>query len=313
MDAAFGAALKASFRMKSVGCVAGAAAAFGTVSVLARDAYAHGAEPASLFAARMLVAALVLIVPAWAFSGPQPGRFPVGLCGLAGLAFAGGGLMEFEALARAPAPTVVLLVFVAPVWVALVSWLVWRERTRRIEALAIALTLAGLALVVGTPGADSVDATAVALALAASVMAAAFFVLLAQSVRRAPALRCAAVAAWAAGLTALAIEPGGAVEELSASATAAHALAIGALTACGLALIAVLLTVSSALAASALIALEPLVVALLSWALLDEGFRGAQFVGAAAVLTGVTLISVVSARASPVPAATDRTRPQRPG
>jgi drug/metabolite transporter (DMT)-like permease len=299
--------------MNGAGYVIGAAAAFGTVSILARDAYAHGAEPASLLATRLVVAALVLTMFERTAGRSCAARAPIGLCGLAGATFAGAGLTEFEALARAPAPVVVLLVFVAPVWVALASWLLWHEPPRRIEVLAIALTLTGMALVVVTPGGLRIETAAVALALIASVMSAAFFVLLGRSARRTPPLRAATIAAWVAGLTALGIEPAGAVQELSRPATAGYALAIGGLTACGLALIAAALTGTSALAASALIGVEPLVVALLSWALLGEPLRQAQLAGAAAVLAGVTALSLVSARAPPVPAATDRTRPPRPG
>ena len=46
--------------MRSVGCVLGAAIAFGTVSVLARRAYEAGSTPVSLLGVRMLVAALLL-------------------------------------------------------------------------------------------------------------------------------------------------------------------------------------------------------------------------------------------------------------
>ncbi len=46
--------------MPGVTPVLAAAAALGTVSVLARDAYASGSEPVSLLGARLLVAAVVL-------------------------------------------------------------------------------------------------------------------------------------------------------------------------------------------------------------------------------------------------------------
>ena len=120
---------------------------------------------------------------------------------MAGAAFAAAGLGEFEALSRAPAPTVVLLVFVAPVWVALASWAAGGGPPGWLPACAIALILVGLALVVGLPGGGgAADHAAVGLALAASVMSAAFFIAMAGLSRREPAWRAAWLAAWAAAI-----------------------------------------------------------------------------------------------------------------
>ena len=224
--------------MRSVGCVLGAAIAFGTVSVLARRAYEAGSTPVSLLGVRMLVAALLLTGLAMRGGSwrVHPGELAAGAA--AGMAFAAAGLGEFEALARAPAPTVVVLVFVAPVWIALAAWAAGRGAPGWLPAFAIALILVGLALVVGVPGGRAADGAAVALALGASVMSAAFFVAMGRLSGRVTPWRAACMAAWAASITTLLLEPTGFGRELSHRATGSYGLAIGALTACGLALLA---------------------------------------------------------------------------
>jgi drug/metabolite transporter (DMT)-like permease len=293
--------------------VLGAATAFGTVSVLARRAYEEGSSPLSLLGVRLLVAALLLSVLV-----PAGGRSPIrprdlATAAVAGAAFGAAGLGEFEALSRAPAPTVVLLVFVAPVWVALASWAAGDEPPGWLPAGALALILAGLALVVGLPGGGGADRAAVALALAASVMSAAFFVAMARLSRRVGPWRAACLAAWAAALPTLAVQPGAVAAELSRPATAGYGVTVGSLTACGLVLLATGLRAGTALWASALIGVEPLVAAALSWLLLGELLSGAQLAGAAAVLAGVTAMSALTGPGPPGRAATDRTRPRQPG
>jgi drug/metabolite transporter (DMT)-like permease len=287
--------------------------AFGTVSVLARRAYEAGSTPVSLLGVRMLVAALLLTGLALRSrpSRVRPGDLATGAA--AGVAFAGAGVGEFEALSRAPAPTVVMLVFVAPVWIALASWAAGRGPPGWLPACAIALILAGLALVVGVPGGRETNGAAVGLALGASVMSAAFFVAMAELSGRVTPCIAACIAAWAAWITTLVLEPTGFGRELSRPATATYGVAIGGLTACGLGLLATGIRANSALWASAVIGVEPLVAAALAWPILGEFLSATQLAGAAGVLLGVTAMSVLTGRGPPASAATDRTRRPPPG
>jgi drug/metabolite transporter (DMT)-like permease len=229
----------------------------------------------------------------------------------AGAAFAAAGFGEFEALARAPAPAVVLLVFVAPVWVALGSWAAGRGAPGWPTAAALGLILGGLALLLGLPGGEELDPGAAGLALGASLMSALFFVSLAALMRSVRPLRAACVAAWSAALVAVVLQPDGVAHELSRAPTAAYGIAIGCLTACALGLLASGLRMGSALWASALIGVEPLVAAALSALVLGEFLGGTQLAGAAAVLAGVTAMSVLTGPAPPSPGATGRTRRPR--
>ena len=178
---------------------------------------------------------------------------------------------------------------------------------------ALALILGGLALLVGVPGGNGLEPSAAVLALGASVMSALFFIVLAELARRVPPLRAACIAAWSAALVTLALEPDGIAHELSRPATAGYGISIGCLTACALALLATGLRAGSALWASAVIGVEPLVAAALSGLLLGEFLSGAQLAGAAGVLAGVTAMSVLTGPGPPSPCATGRTTRRRRG
>jgi drug/metabolite transporter (DMT)-like permease len=305
--------------------VLAAAAAFGAASVLARLAYGSGSEPLSLLGARLLLAALLLSALALWRPTPRerrrpapavrrsPARRELGVAVTAGLAFAGAGLGEFEALARATAPAVVLIVFVAPVWIALAGWVAGGEPPDRALGFALGGILAGLALLVATPSGPQPGLAPVALALGASVVSAVFFVALGELGRTLEPRLAACFAAWAATAAVLALDPDGVAAELARPQGARYGAAIGALTACALVLLAGGIRAGSPLTASAVVCAEPVVAAVLSWLLLDELLAPVQLAGGAVVLASVGALSVLSARAPPGCGATGRTTPPRPG
>jgi drug/metabolite transporter (DMT)-like permease len=278
--------------------ILGAACAFGSVSVLAKLAYEAGSTPRALLAARVVVAALLLgVVGASTLGAGRIEARDLVLGGGAGISFAGAGLLEFEALARLPAPTVVVLLFVAPAWVALCSWVLWRAPLGRNRAVLIGVVVVGIALLAGSPGAGPPEGRAVLAALAASVLSATFFLLAEQLVARVGPRRASCLTALGGALVVTLADPHGVLDEVGRSATAGYAVAIGALTAGGLGLLCLGLRRASALSASAMVGAEPLVAAALSWLLLGELLSGMQLVGAAVVLAGVTGLSVQSGRA----------------
>lgn len=289
-----------------------AAASFGAVSVLAKDAYGSGSEPVPLLGARLLIAAVLLSL-ALVAAPSRPSRRDAGGVLVAGLAFGGAGLAEFQALSRAAVPTVVLLVFIAPAWIALAAWLFGRERLPRPRMAALVGLLAGLGLLVAAPDNRSPDPVATGCALVASILSAVFFVSLGRlegSLR--PEVAACAVT-WIGAAMVVPLDPSGVGAELLRSDTPANVAAIGGLTACGLALVATGLRRASALTASAVICVEPVVAGVLSWLVLDEVMTRAQLAGGAVVLLSVGTLSAVSARAAPGPCATGRTRPPRRG
>ena len=267
----------------------GAAAGLGAVSVLAKLAYSAGAQPPSLLTARIAVAA-VLLVPL-AARRRTLGEVPLqarhlALGALGGAAFATAGLLEFEALSRAPAATVVLLVFVAPVWVALASWALWRTPPGWARCGMIALVLAGTALLVATPDRQGLDHGAVALALIASVLSAAFFLTMAELVAQVRPRRATCLLATGAAPCSIVATAEAPMAAFGSVPVGWYALSIGALTACSLWLLCTGLGRTSALSGSAIAGAEPVVAALLSWLVLGEVLGTLQLIGAIAVLAG---------------------------
>jgi drug/metabolite transporter (DMT)-like permease len=270
-------------------------------------------DPLPLLGARLLVAALVLALAALAARPRRPRTGELALSAVAGLAFAGAGLGEFEALARANAPTVVVIVFVAPAWIALADRSLTGCPLGRARSASLAALAAGLALLVAAPGSRSPDIVAVLLALGASLMSAAFFLVLGAVARTVSAPAAACTVAWTSAAAVASLDPAGAGRLLLSSDAAGQGAAIGILTAIALVLLASGAGRSSALVASAVICVEPVVAATLSWLLLGELLSPAQAGGAAVVVGAVAVLARVSAREPSERVATDRTRPRPPG
>lgn len=80
----------------------------------------------------------------------------------------------FQAIAKLPLATAVLLNYTSPIWAGLFAWLFLHEALSAGVVLAYPLAFAGVCLVVGGPGA-TMDAPGVFLALASAVMAGAAY------------------------------------------------------------------------------------------------------------------------------------------
>jgi drug/metabolite transporter (DMT)-like permease len=268
-------------------CVA--ACCFGVVTVLAKLAYRAGSAPASLLTTRLTVAALVLCAVAF------PARSPPLAAGAAGGAcFATGGFLEFEALERLPAPALAVLMFLAPIWVAVGSRIAWGRRLGRLELLMVVLALGGIVMLVGSPAGKPLDRTGIALAVAASALYAGTFLVVEALVVRHEADVAIASLVGGAAAAALAVQPGGPVRELAEPETAAYAAAVGVVTAASLFLLARGLRTSTAFMASLATGAEPVVVALLSWIVLGELLTALQVLGGAAVVAAVTCVSIAA-------------------
>jgi drug/metabolite transporter (DMT)-like permease len=291
--------------MRGVAALLGAACGFASVSVLAKVAYEAGSGPSSLLGSRVAVAAALLAaVAAPRFKLVRSRQLAIGTAG--GAAFAGAGICEFEALSRAAVAPVVLLVFLAPIWVGLASWLLWRTAPGRTRSGLVALVLAGTGLLVGNPGGPRVDGGAVALALVASFLAAAFFLSVSEL---APDLGAAATCGLLGlGATALmlALTREAALAELETPRRTILALAIGGLTAASLLALCAGLGRTQAFTGSAIAGVEPAFAALLTWIALGERLSSLQLAGAALIVVGVALLA--ADRSGP---RTDRTTPTR--
>ena len=134
--------------------VALAGVSFAVQSILAKTAYARGADVPTVLAVRFAVATAAVWGVTWlarrrgaAVPPPLPTRRRLGL-GLLGLLFVTNALFAYLALDRLPAGTATLLIYVFPALVALWSRLFFGERLTRAKVAALALALVGCALTV---------------------------------------------------------------------------------------------------------------------------------------------------------------------
>ena len=263
---------------------------FGAMAVLARFAYAAGADPYTTLALRFGIAALAMLAWVAARRVRLPrGRVLAGLLAAGAFGLGGVSLTFFLALTMAGAGLVSLLHFLYPALVALVGAVFYRERPGKVRLAALGLALAGTALTVGDPG----EATGLGIFLA--VLSAVIFAAYFHAANRLT-VQAGSVAATTVTLT------GAGVAFAALAALRGPSLPHGALgwwSVVGLALVSTALAYGTLLAgmrrigptpAAMLSTLEPVVTVLLAAAFLGETlgvlplFGGALIVGAALLL-----------------------------
>jgi drug/metabolite transporter (DMT)-like permease len=155
------------------------AVSYGATGVFGKLAYDEGLTVAGLLAARFTIAAAVL----WAIVaalGPalRPSRRGLAASVVLGLlVYAAQTGFFFSALTRLDAALAVLIVYVAPVLVAVGAVAFGRERLGRGQIASIPVALVGTALVAAGDGLGAVDGIGVLLALACAVAFAAYMLL----------------------------------------------------------------------------------------------------------------------------------------
>jgi len=142
---------------------AASAIAYGALGVLAKVAYHEGWNVPSLLVARFGLAALVLAPLAWRRRGSARSLGASFLVGAVG--YAGTTALYFPSIRLLPAALAAFLLYLAPPIVALVSYFAFHERLGWRGALALALALAGLALL--SAGAFTGEASPLGVLLAA--------------------------------------------------------------------------------------------------------------------------------------------------
>lgn len=133
------------------------AACFGTLAVLTPLAYREGAEPLPLLAWRFMFAAVLLGAVATLrdrrsllVSRSDIGRFSV----LALTGYGAASVCFFFALTYADASVVAVLLYAYPALVTIISWLFLGLKATWQQALGVAMTFLGCALVVGLGSAE---------------------------------------------------------------------------------------------------------------------------------------------------------------
>jgi drug/metabolite transporter (DMT)-like permease len=146
------------------------ACCFGSIPIIITLATRSGARLTDLLAWRYLIAAALLVAVSGVSAIRQPARRALAL-----LVFAGGGqaaiaVVSLSALAYIPAATLTFLFYSYPAWVAVISAVRGTERLTAKRTGALVLSLTGLALMVGMPGAGGLNPIGVLLALTSALL-----------------------------------------------------------------------------------------------------------------------------------------------
>lgn len=271
--------------------VALSAAAFGAMPIFGRFAYAGGTDVLGLLTLRFVIGGVVLAWVARHRGVVWPkGRALAWIAAMGAVGYVGQSLCYFVALRHAQASLVALLLYLYPAFVTVLAawWL--HERLTPIKCAALALCLAGTALMVGG---GSGEPLGVVLGLGSAVIYSIYIVVGARVTRgldpnATTAVVCLAGAAVFVVLslarTAAGVPPHWPVT--AAGWAAVIAIALVCTVAAMLAFFAGLARLGAA-RASMLSTLEPVITVTLASMLLGESLGALQWVGGASVLGAV--------------------------
>ena len=278
-------------RLVGVALVATSAACFGALAVLAKLAYADGAEPVAVLLGRFVVAGVAMLVVLRARRQRLPrGRLLVALALLGGVVYFGQSLTFFSAASLAPAGLLSLLLYVYPAIVTVASVVLLGEPLSRVKVVALVLALAGTVLTLGETGAAR--PLGIALGLLSAVAYATYILVSSRVAPRAGPIPAATVVINAAACSYVVLAL---VTRPQLPSTTGSWLAV-----LGLALVCTVVAFVTFLAglervgpadASTLSTLEPAVTIVLAALLLGEAVRPVQLAGGALILAGVVLLS----------------------
>ncbi|HEY2306386.1 MAG TPA: EamA family transporter [Streptosporangiaceae bacterium] len=303
------------------------AAAFGTSGTFASALISAGWSPGAAVLARIVVAALILTVPAvlrlrgqWALLRRSAGR--VAAYGL--FAVAGAQWCYFNAVARIPVGVAVLLEYLGVVLVVGWLWLRHGQRPRRLTIIGGVVAIAGLAMVLNLAGTAGLNPAGVIWALLGAVGLAIFYVLSAGDEEEPlPPL----VMTWAAmcvGTAALAAMAGAGLLPLTASVE--DVLVFGhqvswIVPVLGLSLVAAVISYIAGIGAArrlgarlaSFIGMAEVLFAIgFAWLLLGQLPTPVQFLGGGLIMAGVAMVRLGELRAHPPASGAAQPQPHQP-
>lgn len=148
-----------------------AAAGFAAVSILTSQATATGVSLATVLAWRYVLSAVVLTVYVGSRNYKRiPPREMIRFVTLGGFGQALLVYLALSSLKYIPAATLAFLFYTYPAWVALAQAVRGAERLDGRRAMALALSFAGIGVMVGMPGTTTIDYRGVVLALSAALI-----------------------------------------------------------------------------------------------------------------------------------------------
>ena len=277
-------------RLIGVPLVVISAASFGTFAILGRYAYADGMDAPTILFLRFSLAALVLAPLLAVRREPMPpAPTLVRLVGMGAVGYVGQAMSYLTALKYASSGLVALLLYLYPIFVAILSATLLREKITRPTAAALALALLGLALTVGPEGGHL---PGILLAIAAAVIYSVYILVGTQVLKQVSPFQSSTIifvsAGAASGLLMLAAGP-------HWPASAAGWVTIGAIV-----IVATVVPVVTFLGglsrigptnAALLSTLEPAVTVLLAATLLGESLKPLSLLGGGLILLAVALLT----------------------
>ena len=155
---------------RASGLVALAACCFGSIPILISLGAALGITLLTLLVWRYVVGGALLVVAAGglrALALPRSLALRALVIGGAGQAFV--ALVSLSALRYIPAATLSFLFYTYPAWIAVIAALRGTERLTSRRVVALLLSFAGIATMVGAPGSEAMHPAGVALALGSAL------------------------------------------------------------------------------------------------------------------------------------------------
>lgn len=281
------------------------AATFGTSGAFASSLLEAGWTPGSAVTIRVVVAALVLTVPALLLLRGRLGDLRRGgrtLAVYGVLAVAGAQLCYFNAVEHLSVAVALLLEYSGALLVVGWLWLRHGQRPRRLTVTGAVLSLAGLALVLDLLGAGGLDLVGVLWGFGAAVGLATYFVLSAEDGGLPPL-----VVAWGGlAVGGIVLGAAGAVGVLPLAAPRTDVVLLDSqvswlVPVLGLSLVAAVVAYVTGIFGARLLGAkvasfvgltEVLFAVLFAWLLLGEVLTPAQLVGGVLVVAGILLVRV---------------------
>ncbi len=267
-----------------------------TASILIRFAQAEGASSAIIAAGRLAIAALLMTPYALSRAGPELLRITrkdALLCAASGLLLAVHFWTWIASLEHTSVANSTVLVTTNPIWVALLSAWLLREKPRRVQIIGIALTLIGALLIFMADNTHSGAASAPALGNSLALLgalAASGYLLIGRGLRSNLSLLAYVWLAYSFAAFALIIAALAGGESFVGVSSYAWlliaALALGPQLLGHTSFNWALRRLSATFVALSILG-EPIGSALLAWWLLDESFVALQLAGFIALLMGI--------------------------
>jgi drug/metabolite transporter (DMT)-like permease len=282
------------------------ACCFGSIPILITIAIRSGATLVDVLAWRYVIAAVLLVAVGGGLARVRrSGRIVTPLLLLAGGGQAAIAFVSLSALRYIPAATLSFLFYTYPAWVAVIAAARGAERIGGRRAMALALSLAGITLMVGMPGTGHLNPAGVLLALSSAIMYAAYIPMIDHLGRDLPPAVTSVYASGGAALilVVVALSQGGPAFRFAPSAWGA--IATLAVVSTVLAFLAFLrgLAVIGPVRTAIVSTVEPFWTALLGSLVLAQRLGPRTLAGGVCIAAAVILLQVRSHTSTPAPSA----------